>query len=252
MDISSLRESGLTDGEIKVYLALLELGSSTTGPIIDKSGIARSIIYQILERLIQKGLVSYITKEDTRYFQASEPNKILDYIEEKEKGLLLNKKRVQELLPQLLLKQAESKKSTVNVYIGMKGLITAHEHIYLKMKKGDEYCYMGIPAYQPETHHLYWQRDHARRAKAGIIGRLLFNKDTPRKVLENRNKYPLADARYMPSEIKTPSYYCVYKDTLILFILNDEPTVIEIINQQIADSFQAYFEEFWKQTKRFR
>ena len=65
MDTSTLREAGLTEGEIKVYLALLELGSSTTGPIVDKSGISRSIIYQILEKLMEKGLVSFITKEKT-------------------------------------------------------------------------------------------------------------------------------------------------------------------------------------------
>ena len=57
MDTKILKEAGLTEGEIKVYLGLLELGLSTTGPIIEKSRIARSIIYQILEKLMQKGLV---------------------------------------------------------------------------------------------------------------------------------------------------------------------------------------------------
>ncbi|MBS3167698.1 hypothetical protein J4216_01085 [Candidatus Woesearchaeota archaeon] len=45
MDIMILREAGLTEGEIKVYLALLELGTSTSGPIVEKSGVARSIIF---------------------------------------------------------------------------------------------------------------------------------------------------------------------------------------------------------------
>ena len=47
MDISALKEAGLTDGEIRTYLALLEVGSSTIGPILEKSGINRSIIYRI-------------------------------------------------------------------------------------------------------------------------------------------------------------------------------------------------------------
>ena len=94
MDISTLKEAGLTDGEIKVYIAMLELGSSTTGPIIEKSGIARSIIYLILEKLMQKGLASFITKEKTKYFQAAEPQRILQYIGEREKRLKENKKKV--------------------------------------------------------------------------------------------------------------------------------------------------------------
>ena len=71
MDIQLLRKVGLTDGESKVYLALLELGSSTTGPIVKEADIAKSIVYQILDRLIQKGLVSYIVKEKTKYFPKS-------------------------------------------------------------------------------------------------------------------------------------------------------------------------------------
>ena len=66
MEFNALKDAGLTDGEAKVYLALLELGSSTTGPIIHKSKIAKSIVYQILEKLMQKGLVSYVTKEKTK------------------------------------------------------------------------------------------------------------------------------------------------------------------------------------------
>ena len=43
-----LEEIGLTKSEIKVYLALLELGSATSGPIVDKSGASSSKIYEIL------------------------------------------------------------------------------------------------------------------------------------------------------------------------------------------------------------
>ena len=37
MDLSILEDLGLTHAEIKVYVALLELGSSTAGPLINKS-----------------------------------------------------------------------------------------------------------------------------------------------------------------------------------------------------------------------
>lgn len=252
MDISSLKEAGLTQGEIKVYLALLELGSSTTGPIVEKSGVARSIVYQILEKLMQKGLVAYVTKEKTKYFQAAEPNKVLDYIDEREKVLELNKKKVEELLPQLLLKQKMAKKSETNVYTGYKGIRTAHEHTYLKLKKGEEYFYLGVPAFQPEEQHLYWQRDHVRRIKAGIKCKLLYNADTDKKILKNRNSYKGADARFMPIDIVTPASFLIYKDTTLIFIQQPTAIAIEIINQEIADSFRAYFDEFWKRSKPFK
>lgn len=251
MEISALREAGLTEGEIKVYLALLELGSSTTGPIIDKSGIARSIIYQILEKLMQKGLASYIVKEKTKYFEAAEPHRIMDYIEEEEKKFSENKKAIEKLIPQLLGVKKSAKESEAKIYKGFKGTITAHEHAYEKLKKGEEYYYMGVSQYQPPEQHAYWMKDHERRAKAGIKTRILFHPKTDRKILENRNSYPLCDARYMPSEINTPAWFMGYKNVALIGIPSTKPVTIEIINQEIADSFRAYFEEFWKRSEMF-
>ena len=252
METSSLKEAGLTEGEIKVYLALLEIGSSTTGPIVEKSGISRSIIYQILEKLMQKGLVSSITKEKTRHFQAAEPNKILEYIDEREKQVKVNRKKVEKLLPELLLKQSMSKKSEVNMYFGFKGIRTAHEHFFLKLIKGEAYCYLGVPAYQPKEQHLFWQKDHVKRIKEGITCRLLFNQDADKKILKNRNKYKGADARYMPAGIKTPACFMTYKDTTVIILQHPTAIAVEIVNQDIADSFQAYFEDFWKKSKAFK
>lgn len=252
MDISSLREAGLTEGEIKVYLALLEIGSSTTGPIVEKSGIARSIIYQILEKLIQKGLVSVITKEKTKYFQSAEPRKILEYIDEREAKFIENKKIVEKLLPELILKQKMAPKSQTNMYFGYKGIRTAHEHLYQKLKKGEEYYYLGVPAFQPKEQHLYWKRDHLRRIKARIKCRLLFNMGTDPKTLANRNSYKGAQARYMPIEIKTPATFMTYKDTTVIILQAPHAIAVEIIDQDITDSFQAYFDEFWKRSKHFK
>src|SRR3989344_3779980 len=251
MDTSILKETGLTEGEIKVYLALLELGSSTTGPIIEKSRIARSIIYQILDKLMQKGLVSHITKERTKYFQAAEPSKILEYIDEREKKLEENRKRIEDILPELLLKQKMAKKSEANIYVGFKGLRTAHEHTYQKLKRGEMYYYLGVPAYQPAEQHIYWKKDHLRRIKAGITCRLLYNRDADPDVLKNRNSFKGAEARFMPTGIKTPACFVIFKDTTIVMLQSPTAIAVEIVNQDIADSFQAYFEEFWKRSEPF-
>ncbi|MBW3012929.1 helix-turn-helix domain-containing protein, partial [Candidatus Woesearchaeota archaeon] len=88
MAVETLLEGlGLTKSEISVYLALLELGSSTTGKIVDKSGASSSKIYEILDKLIQKGLVSYVLKANIKYFEAAPPKRILDYIEEKKASI---------------------------------------------------------------------------------------------------------------------------------------------------------------------
>jgi len=250
MDTRILKELGLTQGEIKTYLALLKLGSSSTGPIAKESLLSRSKLYMILDKLEKKGLASHVEKNGVTYFQAAEPSKIKDYIKEKEETISKLKQDFEEFLPQLEeAYEFPGKIQKVTLYQGLKGLVTAHEHTYLKLKKGEEYCYLGIPKNQPETHHLYWKRDHIRRSKLGMKCRLLFNQDTPQSTLKNRNSYKGCNARYMPTGIKTPSYFLIYKDTVMIAIPSEKPIAIEIISADVANSFKAYFEEFWKQTK---
>ena len=84
MDVKPLEELGLTNGEIKVYLALVKLGETTSGPIVDESGISVSKVYYVLDRLAKKGLVSHVVKNNVKHFSAATPDRLLDYLKEKE------------------------------------------------------------------------------------------------------------------------------------------------------------------------
>jgi len=252
MDTSLLEKIGLTPGEIKAYMALLALGPSSTGPLAKRSQVSRSKLYWIMDKLEKKGLASHAERDGIIYFQAVEPTKIDDYIQEKEDELRILREEFTRFLPELESYHKRAKETqSMTIYQGLRGLKVAHEHSYLKLEKGEEYVYMGIPAYQPETHHLYWQKDHQRRTSLGIKTRLLFNRDTDRMIMEDRNSYALCDARYMPTDIKTPAYFLIYKDTVMMAIASTNPIAIEIVSQEIADAFMAYFEEYWKRTKPF-
>ena len=131
-------------------------------------------------------------------------------------------------------------------------MVAVHEKQYQKLKRGEEYYYMGVPQYQAPHLHAYWKKDHLRREKAGILGKVLFNAGTDRKILENRNSFKGVDARYMPVDMETPAWFFGYKDVTVVGLPSKNPISIEITNQQIADSFRAYFEEFWKKSKPFK
>lgn len=253
MDIRTLENIGLTEGEIKTYIALLKLGSSSIGPIAKEGQVSSSKIYYILDKLEKKGFASQIEKNGVMHFQVVEPSKIKDYIKQREDELKALEKDFDNFLPELEeYYQNSSNIQNVKVYQGLKGLKAAHEHIYLKLGRGDGYYYLGIPAYQPEEQHRYWEKDHERRAKAGLQGKLLFNQDTDRAILQNRNSYRFSDARYMPTSIKTPTYFLIYDDTVLITMPLKDPIAIEIISKETASSFKAYFEEFWKRTTPFK
>ena len=83
MNTEILRKIGLTEGEIRVYEALAYLGQSSTGPIMDKSGISSTKVYLILERLIQRGLVCFIVENNVKKFQIANPQNIIEYLDKK-------------------------------------------------------------------------------------------------------------------------------------------------------------------------
>src|SRR3989338_7840032 len=99
MERVSLTSIGFTDGEEKVYLALLKIGSSSSGPIAKESGVSRSKLYEILEKLARKGVVSHCKKNKVSCFTAAPPTRILDYLKEKESQLRQQEESFQSMLP---------------------------------------------------------------------------------------------------------------------------------------------------------
>ncbi len=249
MDTTLLKDIGLTEGEIKVYLALLDLKTSTTGNIIKISKVHASKVYGILDRLIEKGFVSFIKEGKKTVYTANPPTTIISYLDNKEKDLKDLKKSAATLVKELSTK-ALAATNEATIYLGIKGLRTASEKMYYKLKKGDTLCYLGIPSHQPEEQHTYWKKDHQRRVEHGIKVRLLFNKDTDPVILKNRNSYKGSQAYYMPTKTKTPALFCIYKDVVLIMLQSPEVITIEIVNKYIADSFMEYFEEFWKKAKK--
>ncbi len=250
MEESILRDVGFTDGEAKVYIALLKLGSSTSGPIIKQSGVANSIVYRILDSLIEKGVVSYIIKEKTRYYQAAEPSRILDYIEKEKERLDAKKNDFSLNLKKLEMLKEFAPAMDVQMYEGFKGIQTAFEHHEQKLGKDGEYLCFGHPP-QETQYTLYWKRHHIKRAKKGIKARMLFDKGTATETMQNRNSYDLSDTRYIPSDLKTKSWFLVYADTVTIFLQEDKELAVEIVSGKIADTFKAIFEDYWKKSKPF-
>src|SRR3989338_4567553 len=100
MDAAILEKIGLTGNEIKVYLALLELGSVTAGEIIKKTGLHRAGAYDTLERLMDKGIVSYVIKANRKYFEATPPANLITFVEKREDELKDEKEKIKQLVPQ--------------------------------------------------------------------------------------------------------------------------------------------------------
>ena len=101
MNPKLLEDIGLTEGETKVYLSLLRMGESKTGPISKEAEVSSSKVYKILDRLISKGLIVYVIKGKVKFFSAVEPRRILDYMKKREKEFKKKMDAVADIIPKL-------------------------------------------------------------------------------------------------------------------------------------------------------
>src|SRR3989344_8618457 len=138
MDIEHLLwEMGLSKNEIKIYLILLKLGLTTTGAIIKQTGIHNSKVYDGLERLAQKGLVTHVIEAGTKHFKAVNPERLLDFLDDKQKSIEDHKRSIHEFLPQLKAMQEMGVDETeAEVFQGWKGMETIFQEGVKVMGKG--------------------------------------------------------------------------------------------------------------------
>lgn len=246
METKILEEVGLTKSEVSVYIALLDLGSSATGKIVDKAKVSSSKIYEILDRLIQKGLVGFIVKSGVKYFEAASTERIMDYMKDKEKEFARQKKELNEILPELDLRQKASKfKSEATIYKGVKGIETAFLSSLDLLKKGEEVLVMGIPR-RSETLNTFFVKLGEERASRGIKERRIINESAKKDLQNLKKNLPLCQVKTTP-EI-TPAAINIFKDRVIIFPeTTEDPMLISIDNKEVAESFRIQFEFWWNQ-----
>lgn len=242
-----LEHIGFTKSETSVYLALLDLGSTTTGPIIKKAAIPQGKVYAILDKLLNKGVVSYTTKRGTKYFQAKEPNTILNWFEKVEQNILDKKQKLIKLLPELQAKyESQPYEKQVEIYEGFNGMKTIYN---LLLEKKKDLWIIGTTSTIPEIVEHYFLNWHKQRIKEHISAKLIYSKERM-KIASDRKKMSYTQVRYLDLGI-SPSWTTITEDYVITVTMINEKniTCFLIKDKTVAQAQREYFENLWKQAK---
>lgn len=251
MELADLKKIGLTEGEIRIYDALLELGESTRTQLAKKSGVSPSKIYDVANRLLEKGIISSVKKNGTIHFSAADPERLKDFLEQKEEDILKEKKIVDKILPTLLLKYQKTNDETdIEVFYGWKGMKTCYDDIAKRLGKGDVNYIFGASMGQDwKQADIFFQQYYRKVQKSRYKIKIIFNenvrKHKPRT--ETYVKSVRHEVRYLYQD--TFSEFNFYKDTVLFVMLLKKPIVIRVKNKEAADSFRKFFEIMWKQAK---
>ncbi|MBI3033323.1 hypothetical protein HYY69_07645 [Candidatus Woesearchaeota archaeon] len=245
-----LSQLGLSQNEIKVYFGLLTLGTTTTTPLVRAVKIPISKIYPTLEKLLHKGLVSYIIKNNVKYFQATDPEKLLELIGNKQKDLLQQKQQLEKLIPQLKLKQQETpEKEEATIYEGIKGLETVYDDLLRSMEKGDEYYVINLhPQDNYQRYQLFYRKYHMKRDAKGVHVHILTH--TSQKKLAKTIFKGLHHCSLRFTSEALPSSMLIYKNKVATLLLREDPVIIVVESQQNTQQYKHFFQTLWKQGKK--
>ncbi|MGV8162144.1 MAG: TrmB family transcriptional regulator [Candidatus Nanoarchaeia archaeon] len=247
MDKQILREIGLSEGEIKIYLALLKLGESKKTELAKESGVSSSKIYEICNKLQKKGIIGTILKDNKTHFQAMEPKRLLDFFNEKTAKIENQKKELEKAIPMLenLSKIQENK---AVLYEGLPAIKNFYRTILEELNQGDEYYVIGVN-YGDNIPGIkeFFENYHRQRAKKGIKVKMLVNSDA--KNLLVKTIHSKADVRFLPQYLMSNMIILFYKNKSFIFFLSKEAIGLLIENKEVTNGFKSYFNAFWKIAK---
>jgi sugar-specific transcriptional regulator TrmB len=234
---------GFSSNESKVYTALLELGQTSTGPIIRKTQLHRSVVYETLDKLIDRNLIFKLNKHKISYFQATDPTIILDNAEREQKI-------AQGLVPELK-KFINTKLPEINVYQGQESYGRFWLDSYKNLPIGTiDYVSNSVGKRWQELTGNYYKEIMKVRQKREIKWKMIvMEKDDIE--MDLIKKYPsLHEYRIIKKEIHRFGNFNILGDKSVILQSTTEPMIIEIKNETLVKVFQNIFDILWESGKK--
>ncbi len=229
-----LKDLGFKDKEIKIYLALLKEESLTVLQIGKEARIDRTTIYDVLERLIDKGVVSSSVKNKTKYFTALNPNELLIHFKEKYSSL-------EKILPELNKLSTKSKpKIKFNLFQGKEGLKSVINEL---IEEKTDYKVIGMKKEYEEILSYFTKNALLKLNQSKVKEIAIVGKEAKFKKLRN------GIYRYLDEALLSPITTLIYNDKVIFFIWIEPYFALSIENKEFRTSQEEYFNLLWKLAK---
>lgn len=248
--ISQLMNLGLTLQEAKVYLKLLELREAQTGKLCQETNIASSNIYQVLNSLMEKGLVSFRIQNNIKVFMPSNPTALNELFLKMKEKLENDRRETVELISNLKVKQlTEQPESNYKYYEGLSNvksmwyeinslLLTLDKQTVPKIYTGKKMAYEPFTTFYDEYHKL--------RVKKGIHQKMIFPINE-NKISKKREKQ-LAEIKYL--DLQNEAEWGIIGDLFFMqYITTKTPRAFLIKDKNFCETFRQVFDQIWTTAK---
>ncbi len=239
-----LRNIGLTENEAKTYLSLLQIGLSTTSKIIDAAEISSGKIYETLDKLYKKGLVSVTQINGVKHFQTTHPNALINLIQEQKTDLNQKENQLSNILPKLAdLQHIPPTPFSTETLIGIRSIKPLIIDLFNNSKKTINA--MGIRGTKSQKYNNFWWHITVENIeKNNKKARYLFSENTS-EYHNKHKKLKNVETKYIES--LTPVAIDIIDDHIIILTYEEKLKCVHIHNKAIADSFRSFFMSLWSQ-----
>jgi sugar-specific transcriptional regulator TrmB len=244
MDGKDLELLGLNKNEAKVYYALLLKGEASAQELVKSLGVYRNIVYDNLEKLIEKGLVSFVKDGTKRKFIAEKPSAIVEFLESKKQELNKEILIANELIPSISeVLNSHITKQEASISRGIAGLKKVLNEI---VQANESWC-IGITNESVKIlGETYWKNYNLRKKETKTKEWLLWNSDFKNTVIGNNKR---SKHRVLPRELDQVTETIMYDGKVAIMVYSAEPIVFLIENKEVFNTFRKHFEFLWNQSK---
>lgn len=244
----TLQELGLSPNEARIYEALVETGESSISQIAIAASVHRRNAYDAINRLIEKGLCFEIIGSRENHYNAVDPGKLLQLVEEKRDKVLV-------ALP-TLQKKFKARVATEEAYIyrGLEGQKIIWRDV---LRIGQDSFFIGAKAgwFDPriEASRIAFFKE-AIRKKIKFVQ--LFDHEVQTQIPRFPKHFPgNLQYRFLPKEYSTNSGIHIFGNYVVTYTgltvgKIDEKVVFFVIrSKNLAESYRTWFWYMWKLSK---
>ena len=237
------KKLGFSAGEGAVYEAILNSENATLQGIHEATGIERRNVYDIINKLISKGLAAYFTENGHKIYRINNPSSMMAYLDDEGKELAEKKRALSAELPSLLKAYQSSKPQfDVRIYRGKEGV----KALFNEMLDCRDIYFIGgnwgMAKYLGKEWTDRWMEKRIKK-RAWMHDILTAE---PKLIARYPRPKQFYEVRTLPPEFGSPNVICFFGSRLANLFWGESLFAFQIENEEIYRNYVSYFKYLWK------
>jgi len=203
----------------------------------------RKNLYDSLNKLIEKGLVTYVIEDKIKIFQAKNPENLEKYLDEKKSKIEEQKQEVQKTISELgsLFNKVPAEIES-EIYRGIEGIKT----ILKDCLNYKEVLFIGATGDVENRLPYFWPQYNKKREKLKCAWKLLLVHEAKNKSITKSQYY---EYKVLPKILSGLNVIYIYGDYVANIIWLEKPVAFVIKHKTLANNYRKYFNFLWKTIK---